>query len=329
LLFAGTELAVWVSFNDGASWQSLQLNLPHVSMRDLWIHGNDLVVGTHGRSFWILDDITPLRQIDQDLANSDVVLFKPADAYRIRRNANTDTPLPPEVPAGKNPPDGAIFDYYLKSNATGPVKLEVLDSSGNVIRTYASTDKPPYTWDELKQTLNVPLYWIRPPQILSAEAGEHRWVWDLRTTPPESLGHQFPISAIPHDTPQYPLGAGVVPGTYTVKLEANGQTITKQFDTKMDPRVTASPDELTAQYGLETRVIAGMNASFDSLQQVRSVRDQLKSLASRAPKDLAGMIAALDARIAALEGAGGGFFGSQTGAPGFARLNGELGMLLG
>ena len=327
LLFAGTELAVWVSFNDGASWQSLQLNLPHVSMRDLWVHGNDLVVGTHGRSFWILDNITPLRQIDRDIANSDVVLFKPANAYRIRRDVNTDTPLPPEVPAGKNPPDGAIFDYYLKSNSTAPVELEVLDSSGNVIRTYASTDKPPYTWDELKQTLNVPLYWIRPPQILSAEAGEHRWVWDLRTTPPESLGHQFPISAIPHDTPQYPLGAGVPAGTYTVKLEANGQTITKQFDVKMDPRVTTTPDELSAQYGLETRIIAGMNASFDSLQQVRTVRDQLKGLASRAPKDLAGTIAVLDGRVAALEGAGA--FGPQTGAPGFARMNGELGTLLG
>ena len=118
LLFAGTERAVWVSFNDGDSWQSLQLNLPATSVRDLVIHGDDVVVGTHGRSFWILDDITPLRQIDRDLANSDAVLFKPGTAYRVRRDIYPDTPLPPEVPAGKNPPDGAIFDYYLKSNAT-------------------------------------------------------------------------------------------------------------------------------------------------------------------------------------------------------------------
>ncbi len=330
LLFAGTELAVWVSFNDGASWQSLQLNLPHVSMRDLWIHGDDLVVGTHGRSFWILDDITPLRQLGFDTANSDVVLFKPADAYRIRRDVNTDTPLPPEVPAGKNPPDGAIFDYYLKSNATGPVTLEVLDSSGHVVRSYASTDKPAYTWDELKETLNVPLYWIKPPEVLSASAGEHRWIWNLRTTPPESIAHQFPISAIPHDTPRYPLGAGVLPGTYTVKLEANGQTITQQFQVKMDPRVKATPDELRAQYDLETKIIAGMNSSFDSLQQLRSVRDQLKSLAARAPKgDVADTIAALDKRAAELEGAGAAFFGPQTGRLGFARLNGEFEMLLG
>ena len=329
LLFAGTELAVWVSFNDGESWQSLQLNLPHVSMRDLWIHGDDLVVGTHGRSFWILDDITPLRQLDFDLANSDAILFKPAPAYRIRRNANTDTPLPPEVPAGKNPPDGAIFDYYLKANASGAVKLDVLDSSGKVVRSFASTDKPPYTWDELKKDLNVPLYWIKPPQILSAEAGEHRWIWDLRTAPPESLSHQFPISAIPHDTPQYPLGAGVLPGTYTARLEADGQTIAQKFEVKMDPRVTTTQQGLEQQFDLETKIIAGMNSSFDSLQQVRSVRDQLKGVAGRAPKGpVADAVAALDKTAADLEGAAAGFFGPQTGKPSFARMNGEFGMLL-
>jgi photosystem II stability/assembly factor-like uncharacterized protein len=329
LLFAGTELAVWVSFNDGDSWQSLELNLPHVSMRDLWIHGDDLVVGTHGRSFWILDDITPLRQIDFDLANSDVVLFKPATAYRIRRDINTDTPLPPEVPAGKNPPDGAIFDYYLKSNAAGPVKLEVLDSAGRVVRSFASTDQPPFTRDELNQELNVPLYWIRPPQILSAEAGEHRFIWDLRTAPPESIFHQFPISAIPHDTPRYPLGAGVLPGTYTVKLRAGGQTIAQKFEVKMDPRVTARPAGLEEQFDLEMKIIAGMDSSFDSLGQVRSLRDQLKSLTGRAPKGpLADAIAALDKSAANLEGAADGFFAPPAGRPGFARLNGEFGMLL-
>jgi len=329
LLFAGTESAVWVSFNGGDSWQSLQLNLPHTSMRDLWIHGNDLVLGTHGRSFWILDDITPLRQLDLDLANSDVALFKPAAAYRMRRDVNTDTPLPPEVPAGKNPPNGAIFDYYLKSNASGPVKLEILDASGKVVRSYASTDKPAYTWDELKKELNVPLYWIEPPRILSAEGGEHRWVWNLRTAPPESVVHEFPISAIPHDTPRYPLGAGVLPGTYTVRLEADGQTIAHKFEVQMDPRVTATPPQLAAQFDLETKIIAAMNASFDSLQQVRSARDQLKNVGSRAPKGpLADAIAALDKSAAHLEGAVAGFFGPQTGPPGFARLNGEFGLLL-
>jgi photosystem II stability/assembly factor-like uncharacterized protein len=330
LLFAGTELAVWVSFNDGDSWQSLQLNLPPTSMRDLWIHGDDLLVGTHGRSFWILDDITPLRQINFDLANSDAVLFKPAPAYRIRRNVNTDTPLPPEVPAGKNPPDGAIFDYYLKANASQPVRLEVLDASGKVVRSFSSADKPPFTWDELKNEINVPLYWIKPPQILSAEAGEHRFIWDLRTAPPESIFHDYPISAIPHDTPRYPLGAGVLPGTYTVKLEAGDETLTQTFQVKMDPRVATARAGLEAQFDLETKIIDGMNASFASLQEVDSVRKQLKDLSERAPKGpVTDSIAALDNEAAGLEGARARFFGQQTGKPGLARLNGEFAILLG
>jgi photosystem II stability/assembly factor-like uncharacterized protein len=329
LLFAGTELAVWVSFNDGESWQSLELNLPHTSMRDLWIHDDDLVVGTHGRSFWVLDDITPLRQINFDLANSDVILFKPAPAYRIRRDVNTDTPLPPEEPAGQNPPDGAIFDYYLKSDASGPVRLEVLNSSGKVIRSFASTDKPAFTWGALKKESNVPLYWIKPPQILSAEAGEHRFIWDLRTAPPESIVHDFPISAVAHDTPRYPLGAAVLPGTYTVEFEADGQTYTHAFEVKRDPRVTTPRAGLEAQFNLETRIIGGMNGSFDSLQQIRSVREQLKDLAGRAPQgSVADSLAALDKRAADLEGAGDRFFRPQTAKPGFARLNGELASLL-
>ncbi len=143
LLFAGTENSVYVSFNDGDNWQSLQLNLPHTSMRDLTIHGDDLVVGTHGRSFWILDDITPLRQLSDNLAHDAVILYAPEEALRWRWNRNTDTPLPPEVPAGKNPPDGAIVDYYLASNAQGAVTLEILDAKGELVRRYASTDKPP------------------------------------------------------------------------------------------------------------------------------------------------------------------------------------------
>jgi photosystem II stability/assembly factor-like uncharacterized protein len=329
LLFAGTELAVWVSFNDGESWQSLQLNLPHTSMRDLWIHNDDLVVGTHGRSFWVLDDITPLRQANFDLANSDLVLFEPATAYRIRRNVNTDTPLPPEEPAGENPPDGAIFDYYLKSNAAGPVKLEILDSTGKVVRSFASTDKPSFTLDELKNEINVPLYWIKPPQILSAEAGEHRFIWNLRTPPPESIFHEFPISAIPHDTPRYPLGAGVMPGRYTVRLEADGQSMEHQFQVKMDPRVIASHDNLQAQFDLETKIIEEMDSSFNALRQIRSFRDKLRDLAGRAAKgNVSDAIASVDKRAAELEGAGGRFFGPQTGTPGFARLNGELAQVL-
>jgi len=328
LLFAGTERAIWVSFDDGELWQSLQLNLPPTSMRDLVIHGDDIVVGTHGRSFWILDDITPLRQLNRDVTNSDVVLFKPATAVRVRRDINPDTPLPPEVPAGKNPPDGAIFDYYLKSDASTPVKLEVLDSKGKLVISFSSADKPDWTWDQLDKELNVPLYWVQPPQILSAKAGEHRFVWNLRTAPPGSVFHDYPISAIPHDTPRYPLGAFLVPGKYSVRLEASGQTVTQEFEIKMDPRVTTSAEGLAAQSNLATSICAEMDVSYQSLQEVRAVRQQLKALSDRAPKgSVADAIAALDKKIAPFEGAAQRF-GAQAGQPSFARLNGQFGQLL-
>jgi photosystem II stability/assembly factor-like uncharacterized protein len=329
LLFAGTERAVWVSFNDGDSWQSLELNLPATSMRDLVIHGDDLVVGTHGRSFWILDDITPLRQINRDLANSDRVLFKPADAYRLRRDVNTDTPLPPEVPAGQNPPDGAIIDYYLRANSLTAVTLEVLDSSGKALRSFSSADKPEVTWDQLNKELNVPLYWIRPPQVLSAQAGAHRFIWNLRTAPPESVFHDYPISAIPHDTPREPVGALVLPGTYTVQLQAGDQTILQKFEVKMDPRVSVTPEGLAQQFQLETQTIDAMNSSFASLEQVRAVRGQLKDRAVHASEgSLAKAIAEFDEKIRGFEGGARRFGPSAEGQASFARLNGELAQLL-
>ncbi|HWG58016.1 MAG TPA: hypothetical protein VN661_03120 [Candidatus Acidoferrales bacterium] len=332
LLFAGTERAVYVSFNDGDSWQSLQLNLPATSMRDLVIHGDDLVVGTHGRSFWILDDITPLRQITEQVASADAFLFKPETAYRLRRDVNTDTPLPPETPAGQNPPDGAIIDYHLKAAASSPVKLEISDTSGRVVRNFSSADKPEVTWDELGRTLNVPLYWVQPPRILGARPGMNRFVWDLRLAPPKSLSHEYPISAIPHDTPGGPLGALVLPGAYTVKLTVGSQTYTQPLEVKMDPRVKASASDLAEQFKLASQLCAGMNFSYGALQEVRDVRAQLKALSARAPKGaVATAIASLDAREAEFEGAGGRRFGPQAQQgqqESFSRINGELGQLL-
>ena len=328
LLFAGTERAIHVSFNDGDSWQSLQLNLPATSMRDLVIHGDDIVVGTHGRSFWILDDITPLRQIDDRVAASSAFLFKPGIAYRIWRNANTDTPLPPEVPAGKNPPDGAILDYFLKSPASGPLKLEILDSSGKVVRSFSSTDKPEVTTEQLQKELPVPLYWVRPPQILSAEAGMHRFVWDLRLSPPRSIFHEYPISAIPHDTPRYPLGPAVTPGKYTAVLHAGGQDFTQELEIKMDPRVPVTPEALAAQLELASKIHDAMNASYDALAQAHSVRIQLKSLAGKVPgAALAAALAALDQKAASFEGAAQRF-GPPARQDSFSKLNAQLGQLL-
>jgi hypothetical protein len=303
LLFAGTETSVYVSFNDGDNWQPLQLNLPHTSMRDLTIHGDDLIVGTHGRSFWILDDITPLRQLTDQPTKEPVTLYAPQSALRWRWNRNPDTPLPPEVPAGKNPPDGAIVDYYLGANAQGLVTLEILDSKGALVRRYASTDKPP-SIEKLAAEYPIPMYWVRPTAILSAQAGMHRFVWDLHYPPPDALEHEFPISAILHNTPLGPLGVRALPGSYTVKLTVDGKTYTQPLTLKMDPRIQTPPEGLQKQYDMETGSVEGMNESYESLEQVKSVRQQIEELSKKVNKKekFAKKIEELDDRCAELEG---------------------------
>jgi Sortilin, neurotensin receptor 3, len=307
LLFAGTERAIWVSFDDGDHWQSLQLNLPATSMRDLVIHGDDIVVGTHGRSFWILDDITPLRQVSAKTSAEPAFLFRPAVTYRIRRNINTDTPLPPEVPAGENPPDGAILDYFLGDGA-GPAKLEILDSAGKVVRVFSSTDQPAMTMEALDKTLPVPTYWVRSPQadIPSAQAGMHRFVWDLRVAPPYAVNHEYPISAIAHKTPRYPLGAAVVPGKYTVRLTAGGHSAEQSLEIRLDPRVTATAAALAEQFELESAICEAMNTTGTTLDAVRSIRLQARKLAEKPlqPGHLNAMreLTGTDRRLEYLEG---------------------------
>jgi len=303
LLFAGTEGSVYVSSNDGDDWQPLQLNLPHTSMRDLAIHEDDLIVATHGRSFWILDDITPLRQLNEEVAKESVNLFAPQTAIRFRWNRNPDTPLPPEFPAGKNPPDGAILDYVLASSAKDPVTLEILEEQGHLVRRYSSADKPE-SMEKIASEHPIPMYWVRPTQILSAEAGMHRFVWDMHYPAPESLGHEFPISAIYRNTVKYPLGAWALPGNYTVKLTVDGKSYTRPLVVKMDPRINTSLAVLGKQFEMESGSVEGMNQSYEALAQVRSVRTQLKERAAKATQGgLADAIAALDRKAAQLEGA--------------------------
>jgi hypothetical protein len=280
LLFAGTETSVWVSFDDGDHWQSLQLNLPHTSMRDLGVHDSDLIVATHGRSFWILDDITPLRQLAESVAKSDAYLFNPEAAYRVRRSTNPDTPIPPDEPAGQNPPDGAILDYFFTQPASGPVTLEIVDAQGKLVRRFSSTDKPEVTQAELEKQL-IPLYWIRMPKNLSASAGMHRWVWDLHYPSPASLQHTYPISAVPYDTPRTPQGPIALPGEYTTRLAVNGHTFTASLTLKMDPRVNASPADLEKQFDLEMRLASELTTSTEAVRQARSVVDQLHKLGSQ------------------------------------------------
>jgi photosystem II stability/assembly factor-like uncharacterized protein len=305
LLYAATERSVYFSLDDGDHWQSLALNLPKTSIRDVVVHDDDLVVGTHGRSFWILDNITLLRQLTGQVGQAEAFLFKPQLTYRVRRNKNTDTPLPPEVPAGKNPPDGAMIDYYLKSAASGPVVLEITDQAGKLVRRFSSADKPE---PPNEKEINVPMYWVRMPKTLSAEAGMHRWVWDLHYPEPKSLDREYPISAIYHDTPHTPLGQAVLPGTYTIKLIVGGKTFSQPLTIKMDPRVKASAADLTQQFQLESKLVDQMNRDYDALQQVRSVRAQLRdrrSVAKSLPPELLQAISDLDQKTAALDGSGG------------------------
>jgi photosystem II stability/assembly factor-like uncharacterized protein len=332
LLFAGSETSVYVSFNDGDDWRPLQLNLPHTSMRDLAIHGDDLIVATHGRSFWILDDITTLRQWYSHPLRGSAYLFAPQTAVRFRWNRNTDTPLPPEVPAGQNPPDGAVIDYLLADGSHGEVKLEIFDAQNHLVRRYSSTDQPK-PLDKIAAENPIPMYWVRPQQILSSEAGFHRFVWDLHYAPPDSLNHEFPISAIYRNTPELPLGAMALPGRYVVKLTVKGKSQEQPLTLHMDPRIKTPVTELRAQFEMETGAVRGMNESFKSLQQVRSVDEQLKERSTEAGNSpLSASLSAVAKTVAELEGSvESSFFGvPASGKPpeNFSTLNQHFGNLL-
>jgi photosystem II stability/assembly factor-like uncharacterized protein len=280
LLFAGTEIGIFISFDEGDNWQPLQLNLPVTSVRDLVIHGDDLIAGTHGRSFWILDDITPLRQVNSASAAARAYLFAPEKATRWRWNRNTDTPLPPEAPVGQNPPEGAIIDYSIQESS-GPVTLAIYDSQNKLVRKYSSEDKPDVSEAELEKELNVPTYWIRPPHILSAAAGMHRFVWDLCYAPPKAVEHEYPIAAIYKDTPRLPRGALVLPGEYTVKLSAGGAEFSQPLTVIMDPRIKTPAAGLEQQLTLSLRLIEMMNRSFDSLTRARTGGEQSKDVEAK------------------------------------------------
>ncbi|WP_338875929.1 glycoside hydrolase [Spirosoma sp. SC4-14] len=266
LLFAGSETAVYVSFDDGGHWQSLRLNMPATSIRDLVIKDDDLVVGTHGRSFWILDDISPLRQVTTELIKAESILYKPQRAYRVRWNMNTDTPLPQEEPAGQNPPDGAIINYYLAADANSVVTLDVLDAGGKLIRHYRS-DEQPYNVPDV----NLPSYWIRPQQILSAKAGSHRFLWDMHYTP-LPLPPAYPIAATYHQTAPDPTSPWVLPGTYTIKLTVNGKVYTQPLTITMDPRVKVSPAVLKQQHDLSIAVYEGRKQVINLLGEAQSIQ---------------------------------------------------------
>jgi photosystem II stability/assembly factor-like uncharacterized protein len=303
LLYAGTEKGVYVSFDDGDRWQPLRLNMPVVSIHDLAVEQDDLVAATYGRSFWILDDLTPLRQVNAGMASNGTHLFAPRTAIRVRRDENQDTPLPPEVPAGKNPPDGAIIDYYLPSNFSGDLQVEIRDEAGNLIHGYSSgpiakqDGESPY----------VAEYWIAHPQPLSKSPGMHRFVWNLRYTDPPAVHVQspynYPIAAIVGSTPLPPEGPLVLPGRYEVQLKAGGQALSQSLEVKEDPRVHAARNELVSALDLQLKISAVLGRNYEAYQQVKQLRARLSELMKR-PKDdpVAVAAKALDEKVGALEG---------------------------
>jgi photosystem II stability/assembly factor-like uncharacterized protein len=324
LLFCGTERAVYVSFNDGDDWQPLRLNMPATSIRDLVVHGDDLIVGTHGRSFWILDDITPLRQFEPRNADAPARLFRPQVTVRVRRSRNTDTPLPQEEPMGQNPPDGAILDYWLKDAPKGPVSMELLDSRGRLVRRFTSDD----TAEPVDpKELDVPFYWVRQPRILPADAGMHRWVWDLRYPPPNVPFRNMPISAIVHDTPRGPLGPFIAPGRVTVRLTVDGHTFTQTLMVKLDPRIKTPPALLARQYRLSMLIYEGIQRSGAAVRHIQAIREQLGASKVLARGDAAASLAALESKLAGLVPDGTSDTGRQRTLSGEANLEQARGAL--
>jgi photosystem II stability/assembly factor-like uncharacterized protein len=272
LLFACTEKGVYVSFNDGEDWQSLQLNLPVTSVRDLVIHENDLVVATFGRSFWILDDVTALRQLDARVAAADMWLFRPEHATRMRAASDQGTPAPMDESLFANPPEGAVLDYFLKEKPATPIQLEVFDTEGKLVRRFASNDILQKTNPD---DVPIQVEWIRDPKPLVAEAGMHRFIWDLHYALPKGVRSSF----------WGPAGPIAVPGEYVVKLTANGKSSTQPLTVKLDPRVKTAPDALTRQFGLASKLAARLGDVSMALGQATELRKHLGARKREAGKN--------------------------------------------
>jgi photosystem II stability/assembly factor-like uncharacterized protein len=330
LLYAGTETGVYVSWDSGDHWQSLQLNLPVASVRDLAVHGPDLVAATFGRALWILDDLTPLQQASPTLANSAVHLFQPETSLRIRWDNHPDTPISADLPAGENPPDGALLDYYLKSAPKTEITLDIFDQKKNRIRHYSSIPPAPDV-----RLPNVPDYWFAPPEILSTQPGMHRLVWNLRYQHPPSLTYSYygnlinyieytlPDHAIPGRTPRYqPEGTLVVPGRYEVVLTVDGKAISQPLSVKIDPRIHVSAQDLADQNDLAQQIANAMTASYYLFNEAATLRaavsDRKKDLSGNSQaKEVQDALRALEEQITDLAD------GTST-APGAGPVNRDL-----
>ncbi|MBA3913860.1 MAG: hypothetical protein H0X25_08415, partial [Acidobacteriales bacterium] len=305
LLYAGTELGVYVSFNDGLHWQPLQLNLPVASVRDIAVHENDLVVATHGRSFWVLDDISPLREMSASVPAQNAFLFTPAGAMRVRAGSDQGTPFPAEIAHGDNPPSGAVLYYYLRDSSPQPVTMDILDGSGRVVRRYSS-DEPQPKVDE--KTLSYPAYWVHPTEPLSATAGMHRFVWDLHYASPV-----VPSASSRRGV----MGPWALPGKYQVRLSVAGNTLERPLEVTEDPRIKVSAAELQRQFDA-ARQCAGAIAQLDpAVKRGTALGDELGKLMSHPSLDPALKMAteSFQRSLTSVVGAGGGGYGMPSTPP--------------
>jgi hypothetical protein len=312
LLYAGSETQVYVSFDDGDHWQSLRLNMPASSVRDLEVKGDDLIAATHGRGYLILDDVTPLRGIGVDLIEGDARLYAPQTALRIRNDMNPPTPWPADFPSAKNPPNGAVIDYYLGANVSGVVTLEIADSKGQTIARFNSDDPVPATDPRYPD----PPVWERKPRVLSAEPGHHRFLWDMQypQVPGLSTGPDDML-ATPHDTPQVSTAPWVMPGEYTVKLTANGKTLTEPLKVEMDPRVKTPVADLEQQFTVAKRMYDDLMKATAALHEISVLREQLKARKGQPAVEQAGPT--IDSKLDAIAGPehGGRGFGRGPAGP--------------
>ena len=269
------------------------MNLPATPVRDLVVHGDDLVIATHGRSFWILDDITPLRQLNAEIADADAYLFKPEPALRLHPRPFDGTPLPPDEPTAENPPVGATIDYFLKAEPSGNVALAIVDAKGKPVRQYSSAEKPPPPPRAPTVTSN---WWPRP-MILTKHAGMNRFVWDLRYAPPPGGGRGFFA----------PRGLMVMPGEYKLLLTVNGHTYEQALEVKLDPRAHMSRADLERQFAFEQQVLGSITNARDLTTPVRDLDAKLAGLekpmaAKSGTRDIARQVRALQERVAPLLG---------------------------
>ena len=333
LLFAGTETSVYASIDDGDHWQSLRLNLPTTSFYDLRLHDGDLIAATYGRGIWILDDISPLEQLTAGLADRQVYLYRPQPAIRVHADIDQDTPFPPEVPHGKNPPRGVVIDYYLQRPARN-VQLQIFDARGNLVRSYSNAPIAP-----LEQPLPpTPAFWARPLRPLPSTAGEHRVTWNMRYPTPPALFFDQSMGAVPQDTAFIPQGPLALPGDYVVRLTVDGVAYVQPVTLKQDPRADDSPAAIAGmrrQLALSQQIVTLMAASKRAFEQANAWAAKLTSPQAAGSSEGA---KALRKRIANLTGtvkdASIGLSGGSYAVPpvkgntSFSRINGQAAALL-